>query len=127
LSNRFFLKIDARQKHMTSSRMTALISVMLLISLLSVVSIYLVLVAGTTVTRTSHASNTAVEHRAGTIYSIGNQSFVLAESNGVYEQFICSAQCLQSENHMLRHKIEHAKTDVYYIHKGNQLVAIDVD
>ncbi len=113
---------------MTSSRITALISVMLLIGLLSVVSIYLVLTAGIAITHTSHISGSQVEHSAGTIYSIdSNQSFILAEADGKHIQFVCSAHCLQSESHMLRHKIEHAKTDVYYIHEGNQLVAIDVD
>ncbi len=113
---------------MTSSRITALISVMLLIGLLSVVSIYLVLTAGIAITHTSHVPSSQVEHSAGFINKINsNQSFVLTETNGKQVQFMCSAHCLQSENHMLRHKIEHARTDVYYIHEGNQLVAIDVD
>ena len=115
-------------KHMTSSRITALLSVMVLIALLSVVSIYLALAAGTAITHASHVPASQVAHSSGTIASIGaNQSFVLTEANGKHEQFVCSAHCLQSESHMLRHKIEHAKTDVYYIHEGSQLVAIDVD
>jgi hypothetical protein len=113
---------------MTSSRISALISVMLLIGLLSVVGIYLVLAAGIAITHPSHSPGSQVEHSAGFIDAIGsNQSFTLTEANGKQVQFVCSAHCLQSESHMLRHKIEHAKTDVYYIREGNQLVAIDVD
>jgi hypothetical protein len=126
----FLLSIKAMSdaKHMTSSRITALISVMLLISLLSVLSISLILAAGTDITHASSVSGSQVEHKAGFISSIGtNQTFVLKEADGKQEQFVCSAHCLQSESHMVRHKIEHAKTDVYYVQQGNQLVAIDVD
>jgi hypothetical protein len=106
------------------SRLSAFITVVVFIGLITLVIIGAANVIGATIT---HGSGTA--HAAGTIASMGpGQNFVLKTADGKLMHFQCTEHCVSAEPHMQRHINEHAHTDVYYLHSaGGTLIAIDVD
>jgi hypothetical protein len=109
---------------MLFSRISAFITVLLLIAAVSFAAISVTRTAGTLIT---HISGTQVDE--GVITKINSpNSFVLKEDSGKIVTFQCIDQCLRGQAHMQRHLIEHANTDVYYKKMPDgQLEAVDVD
>jgi hypothetical protein len=68
-------------------------------------------------------------HDAGTITTIrSDMSFTLKIANGKQVSFQCSDHCKVAISHMMRHELEKAHTDVYYVEEANNiLLALDVD
>ena len=109
---------------MAFPRVTAVISLILLISILSFLCISgLVLVSPPSL----HEGN--VEHVNGEVVAIGsNMDFVLETAAGEYLHFHCGRSCYTSLKHLQRHLYEHAATSVYYLEENNKsLIALDVD
>ncbi len=108
---------------MVYSRMTAAITVFLLIAVVTLACIGMMQGVGTVL---EHEGN--MEHSAGTITLDADHSFTLTTANHEHEHFQCSKRCLVEWSHMQRHQNEKAHTDVYYIRDvNNVLVALDVD
>lgn len=105
-------------------RITAIVTVLALIALLSLTGIGLVTLLGPVL-----AHGAMVDHAAGTIASTGpGNDFTLRVDHGPTLHFQCQERCHMQLNHIQRHKIEQAHTDVYYIHRpGQMLIAVDVD
>lgn len=109
---------------MLNSRLTAFITVILLITIISLVTFGIVQGIGTAIT---HGSG--MEQASGIIVSINpDHSFMLKTANGTLEHFQCNERCAGGESHMYRHLHERAHTDVYYRRTTNGiLMATDVD
>ncbi len=109
---------------MAFPRITAAIFVLGLIGTLSLGCIGMIAIIGPTL---AHGNN--VEYAEGKIISIGpGMDFVLETETGQVLHFQCGNQWRASLGHMLRHLLEHAQTDVYYIEgPHNILLALDID
>lgn len=106
------------------SRVSAFLTVVILIGLISLATIGITDVVGASITRGPNTS-----HLAGTITSMGpGQVFVLKTADAKLVTFQCTEKCISAEPHMQRHINERAHTDVYYVHAANgALIAVDVD
>ncbi len=109
---------------MTFPRITAAVFVLLLIGCFALFGIGSVALVGPRMTH-----NMMTDHDAGTITNIrSDMSFTLKTANGKQVRFQCLEQCRVAVNHMRRHKVEMAHTDVYYIEEANSIfIALDVD
>ncbi len=105
-------------------RITAAVFVLLLIGCFAFVGVGSVALIGQITTH-----STKIEHDAGTIKSIGpGMSFTLKTANHTLITFQCVDRCLTALNHMRRHELEKAHTDVFYVQKANNIfLALDVD
>ncbi|HCI80957.1 MAG TPA: hypothetical protein DHW02_14855 [Ktedonobacter sp.] len=108
-----------------SPRLTAALTVLLLIG-----GIALVAIKGTAFAGTYLNSDANTGHDAGKIVRIDTKdlNFWLLTSKGQTVEFECSERCMTALPHMLRHKREGAATDVYFVRlMNNTLMALDVD
>ena len=106
-------------------RLTAALTVLLLIGGLALAAI-----KGTALAGTFLNSDTNTGHDAGKIVRIDTTdlNFWLLTSKGQMVEFECSERCMAALPHMLRHEREHAPTDVYFVRlMNNTLMALDVD
>lgn len=112
-------------KHiMKAPRLTAAIFVLLLIGFISLGAIGLVNWIGP-----AQAHGDMVEHANGKVLLQGNgPNFMLITKSGKQLAFQCSSRCLTQLQHIKRHQVEKAPTDVYYVRGPNaMLIAVDVD
>lgn len=108
---------------MTFPRVNAAIFVLLLIGCFSLTGVGSVVLGGPLLTHSETAA-----HDAGTIKTINpDMSFTLLTADHKLVHFQCSDRCRTALGHMLRHKTEQAKTDVYFVEMGNVFLALDVD
>ena len=107
-----------------SPRLTAALTVLLLIGGLALAAM-----KGTALAGTYLNSDTNTGHDAGKIVRIdGDINFWLRTASGKTVEFECSERCKVALPHMLRHEREHASTDVYFVRlMNNTLMALDVD
>ena|SRR2546423_1499210 len=108
---------------MVFPRMTAALFVLVLVGSLSLVLVSAVWFSPTV----SHGPSAQAAH--GTITAIGpGRDFVLQTKAGQLLHFQCGDRCRASLEHMQRHKVEKAATDVYFVQGANRLlIALDVD
>ena len=106
---------------MTFPRVAAAIFVFVLIGSLALASLIWL--------RPSMAHGPNVQSAHGTIKRIGpGKDFDFETAPGKVMHFQCTEACRASLDHMQRHLVEHAPTDVYFEYGANHLlVAIDVD
>jgi hypothetical protein len=109
---------------MAYPRITALISLILLLGSLS-----LLCIGALALINPAYPPGSNVERVNGEIVAIGsNMDFVLETAAGEYMHFHCGDTCQKSLRHLQRHLYEHAATYVYYTEETNKsLMALDVD
>ena|SRR5579859_2711703 len=109
---------------MAYPRVTALISLILLIGSLS-----LLCIGALTLINSAYSPGSNVERASGKVVAIGsNMDFVLETAAGEYVHFHCGDSCHRSLGHLQRHLYEHAATYVYYTEETDKsLMALDVD
>ena len=105
-------------------RLTAALTVLLLIG-----SLALVAIKGTALAGTYLNSDVNTGHDAGKIVNIDSKlDFWLRTTKGQTVEFKCSERCKAALPHMVRHEREQASTDVYFVRLiNNTLMALDVD
>lgn len=117
---------DARSSFLPAffPRLLAVFAVLLLIGICSLTGILGIAFIGPVLGHGTH-----VDHAAGQIVALGpGRDFVLLTAKGQRLVFRCEVKCRASLEHMRRHLLERAHTDVYYIEgAGKTLVALDVD
>ncbi len=105
-------------------RVTAAIFVLLLIGCFALIGVGSVVLVGPLLTHSKTAA-----HDAGVIKKVNSDmSFTLLTTDHKLVHFQCSNHCRTELGHMLRHKLEQAHTDVYFVaENGNTFLALDVD
>ena len=109
---------------MAFPRVNAAVFVLLLIGCFTLLGVGSVLVVGPSLTHSETAA-----HDAGIIKMIDlkDMSFTLLTADHKLVHFQCSDRCHTALGHMLRHEMEQAHTDVYFVEMGDIFVALDVD
>lgn len=107
-------------------RMKAFIFTVLLIGVVSFVGIEVAARVGPMLDH-----GTTVQHDDGTVVSMnaaGTMLTLKSAISGKMVEFQCSAHCRSQIQHIRRHIMEKAHTDVYFIQQGTGIsIAIDVD
>jgi hypothetical protein len=105
---------------MSLSRISAVFTLIILLTLIIAVTIWGTQNIGTQITH-----GDMVQHEHGVILSKSDvdNSLVFKTDRGQIMRLTCRGRCLTELGHIQRHINEHAPTDVYY----KQDVAVDVD